>query len=88
LKAARTVAPVGDGDAMRAQQRVRLDQLDDLRDRQAGRHDVVDAPAVERMRAGGNAQVLGLCTTALGLCTISCLSENPRAASDNPRISS
>jgi hypothetical protein len=67
--------------AVRAQQRVRLDQIDDLGDRQPRRHRVVDAPAVERMRAGGNAQ-----QRVLGLCTTSCLDDNPRGSNHNPRI--
>ena len=45
-----------EGDAVAAQQRIRLDQLYDLADRQPLGYRIIDAAAVERMRAGGNAQ--------------------------------
>ena len=41
---------------MRPQQRVRLDDLDDLGDSQPGRYGIVDAPLLERMRASGDAE--------------------------------
>jgi hypothetical protein len=44
-----------EGDAVAAQQRIRLDQLYDLADRQPLGYRIIDAAAVERMRAGGNA---------------------------------